>query len=179
MTTEDGQMPDPIEEVADAENGVQDTPASMDEVRKLRAEAKQRRLEAKSLAEELAQYKAAQQAAEQAKLTEQQQYQQLYEQEKERAAQLAAQMQQLEQSHLRQRIATEFGLPPTFASRLLGSTEDELRADAKAMLDEMPKAQVPELNGGARTTVRRPGGSVDPNQIGMLYGVNPAYLPKQ
>jgi len=178
MTTEDGQMPDPIDEAPDGENAATDAPANMDELRKLRAEAKQRRLEAKSLAEKLAEFERKAEEAKKAELAEQQQYQQLYEQEKQRAAQIEAQMKQMQHDHLRQRIATEAGLPAVFAARLMGETEEELRADAKAMLDEMPKVTVPELNGGARTT-RRPTGSVDPNQIGMLYGVNPTYLPKQ
>lgn len=41
-----------------------------------------------------------------------------------------------EQAALRQRVAIEEGLPPKFASRLTGDTEDELRADAKETFGE-------------------------------------------
>lgn len=41
-----------------------------------------------------------------------------------------------EMAALRQRIAIEEGLPPKFASRLTGDSEDELRADAKDTFGE-------------------------------------------
>lgn len=41
-----------------------------------------------------------------------------------------------EQAAMRQRVAIEEGLPPKFASRLTGETEDELRADAKETFGE-------------------------------------------
>jgi len=41
---------------------------------------------------------------------------------------------------LKQRIAAEESLPPELATRLAGETEDELRADAKALGKLLPKA---------------------------------------
>jgi hypothetical protein len=49
----------------------------------------------------------------------------------QKAAEAEARAAAAEQAALRQRIAIEEGLPPKFASRLTGETEDELRADAK------------------------------------------------
>jgi len=55
-----------------------------------------------------------------------------------------------EQAALRQRIAVEEGLPPKFASRLTGDTEDELRADAKDTFGEFI-GQAPSFDHGARS----------------------------
>lgn len=53
-----------------------------------------------------------------------------------------------EAAALRQRIAIEEGLPPKFASRLTGETEDELRADAKDTFGEFIKT--PSFDHGPR-----------------------------
>lgn len=54
-----------------------------------------------------------------------------------------------EAAALRQRIAIEEGLPPKFAPRLTGETEDELRADAKETFGEFINQQ-PSFDHGAR-----------------------------
>ena len=47
---------------------------------------------------------------------------------------LKAKVQQYESSSLKTRIALETGLPYQMASRLSGTTEDEIKADAEAMV---------------------------------------------
>lgn len=54
----------------------------------------------------------------------------------QKAAEIEARAAAAEQAALRQRVAIEEGLPPKFASRLTGETEDELRADAKETFGE-------------------------------------------
>lgn len=54
----------------------------------------------------------------------------------QKAAENEARAAAAEQAALRQRIAIEEGLPPKFATRLTGETEDELRADAKETFGE-------------------------------------------
>lgn len=54
----------------------------------------------------------------------------------QKAAEFEARAAAAEQAALRQRVAIEEGLPPKFASRLTGETEDELRADAKETFGE-------------------------------------------
>lgn len=54
---------------------------------------------------------------------------------------------------LRTRVAAEVGLPAQFAERLRGMTEEEIKADAKALLEVIPKPQ--KANPGATN----PGGA--------------------
>lgn len=66
----------------------------------------------------------------------------------QQAAEAAARADAAEKAALRQRIAIEEGLPPKFASRLTGETEDELRADAKDTFGEF--ITQPSFDHGAR-----------------------------
>lgn len=65
----------------------------------------------------------------------------------------------LKASQLRSKVANEFKLPTEMASRLQGSTEEELRADAKTLAELVStnKAVVLPLHGGST------GGSTDKN----------------
>lgn len=54
---------------------------------------------------------------------------------------------------LRYRVATTKAVPADLVDRLRGESEDELSADADALLDRLrPANQVPSFNGGPRTT---------------------------
>lgn len=66
----------------------------------------------------------------------------------QKAAESDSRASAAEQAALRQRIAIEEGLPPKFASRLTGDTEDELRADAKDTFGEFINQQ--SFDHGAR-----------------------------
>lgn len=65
----------------------------------------------------------------------------------------------LKASQLRSKVANEFKLPTEMASRLQGSTEEELRADAKTLAELVStnKTVVLPLHGGST------GGSTDKN----------------
>ena len=73
--------------------------------------------------------------------TEQQRIQAEREAAVQRAAEAEARAEAAEKDAMRQRIAIEEGLPPKFASRLTGETEDELRADAKETFGEFITTQ--------------------------------------
>lgn len=104
-----------------------------------------------------------------------------------------AELNRLQLDNLKRAIAQETGLPPALATRLQGSTEDELKADAKALLETIPKAapNAPKLGatnpgGGAsggeteaqrRARIWSPGGGMfDPNAVrqqgGGVFTVN-------
>lgn len=59
-----------------------------------------------------------------------------------------------EQKLLRQRVAADKKLPPALADRLRGSTEEEMAADADALLAGLPKPNTPSFDGGVRQTAK-------------------------
>jgi len=76
---------------------------------------------------------------------------------KKEAETLRAQADAATRSVLQRDIAAEVGLPATFAARIVGADRDAMLADAKAMLEALPKASTPQLNatnpgGGAAVT---------------------------
>lgn len=60
------------------------------------------------------------------------------------AAQTAAKQAQI--AVLKKEIAEKTGLPAALALRLAGETPDEIEADAKALLEALPKKTAPNLN---------------------------------
>ena len=90
-------------------------------------------------------------------------------------------MKKLHLSNLRREVAQATGLPPQLASRLIGENEDELTADAKALLATLPAPQAPNLNGGAGGGERRTAGpgmtEAERKELAAIYGVKPEYLP--
>ena len=70
----------------------------------------------------------------------------------------------LQRATLQRQAAEKVGLPAVFADRLKGETPDELEADAKAILEALPKAQQPKgnpTNPGANAT----GGETDTQRL--------------
>ena len=107
-------------------------------IRGLRRENASRRNELKEAKQQLEQVTKAQEAAETAKLAEQNKWQELYEQEKVAREKLVHDLQAAEMKALRTTIAAEFNLPPQLASRLVGTDEDSLRADAEELAKLIP-----------------------------------------
>jgi hypothetical protein len=101
-------------------------------IKELRGENASHR-QAKKQAEKAADDAARKAAEEQGK------YKELYEQEFAKRESAEMQAQWLELEALKTRIANEVGLPPQLASRLTGETEDEIKADAQAVLALLPK----------------------------------------
>ncbi len=64
-----------------------------------------------------------------------------------RAQELEAKVRQLEFGKLQHDIATKVGLPAVLADRIKGETPEEMEADAKTLLEALPKKTAP--NAGA------------------------------
>ena len=84
------------------------------------------------------QLEADQKAKQQAEMTELQKAQ-------ARAAELEAQLNAVTRRQMQSEIAAKVGLPPAFASRLVGETAEEMEADALAILEALPKPQQPAV----------------------------------
>lgn len=102
---------------------------------KLEAEAK----EGKKASKELAALKDAEQKRKEAELSE-------LERANKRIAELEAKTLAAERRELQNSVAAKVGLPAAFASRIQGETEDDMEADAKALLAAMPAAVPPKGN---------------------------------
>lgn len=99
-------------------------------IEKLRAENK----EAAKAKKRLEEYERAEAARKEAEMTE-------AEKATKRAAELEAKLKAYERSDAQRKAAEKVGLPPALATRLMGETPEELEADAKALLDSLPKQE--------------------------------------
>lgn len=145
------------------------TQAEVNEIVKARLQREQTR------AQETAQ-KAAQEAEAKA-LAEQGKFKELY--EKLQADNTAAQqrIRDMETAALRRDVATKFNLPAGLADRLRGSTAEELEADAKLLLDAMPKPAAPNINANGGTTLTEAQmTAAKASELAAIYGVNPKYF---
>lgn len=123
-------------------------------------EARKSKAEAEALRKELEGYKRREDEARKATLTEQQRVQ-------EERDTLAAENARLKQTAMQQRIAAEFKLPATLATRLIGTDEDSLRADAEDLAKLMPKPKVgtptdPVRDQGGKRSYKRSELQADP-----------------
>lgn len=117
--------------------------------------------------------KAKREATEQ-ELKEKQEWQKIAEAKEAEAKTLQQQLNELTHKQLQADIAAKVGLPSVLATRLQGNTPEELEADAKALLETLPKAESKQKSPGLHPT--NPGGTdKDPNLtaqqlIQKLYG---------
>jgi len=126
-------------------------------------------------------------AAEQQRLEEQNEFKALYEKERQKRETAMAEMKALQLKSMRRSIAADVGLPNGLADRLQGETEDEIKADAEALLKTLPKPAAPNLDGGAGNTKRKTPDApswdeikeqaarlnVNPRHMAVQYGVTP------
>lgn len=127
-------------------------------IKDLRAsEAKIRRSskEGKDAQRRLAELETANKAAEEKRLADQNDYKTLYEKEKAAREKAESDYAGASLSALKTRVAVETGLPPKWADRLNGTTEDELRADAEDLLKDMPKKEAEQTPAGQQPGQRR------------------------
>jgi len=52
-----------------------------------------------------------------------------------------SELEQMKLNEKKREVAQEIGLPPAFALRIQGATPEEMKADAQALLDAMPKGK--------------------------------------
>lgn len=81
-------------------------------------------------------------------LAEQGNYKALYEKAEQDKKDALERATKLERAALQAQVAKAVGLPEALASRLVGDTEQDLEADAKAMLAALPKPAAPNINSG-------------------------------
>lgn len=81
----------------------------------------------------------AREKAEQEAAAKNQEYEKLAKINEEKAAKLEAELKSLKLSELRRAVAEKVGIPAALASRLIGETAEALEADAKALLETLPK----------------------------------------
>ncbi|MCC6614225.1 MAG: hypothetical protein IT320_12155 [Anaerolineae bacterium] len=137
---------------------VKDPTKAYEEIQKLRTEAAERRTALKALEDAKAKREADEAKANEAKLKEQSEFKALAETLQAERDKLKADIEALTLNGLRAKIAAEFQLPPAFAERLKGATEEELKADAEALKAALPaQPQTPGRPGGTTTPV--PGGT--------------------
>jgi hypothetical protein len=112
---------------------------------------------------------------------EQGEYRKLYEAEKASREAAIAEMKAIQVKNLKHQIAADVGLPNGLASRLQGETEEEIKADAEALLATLPKTTAPKLDGGAGgVRTDKPAKSEDEiKELAALYGVSVEHLRNQ
>lgn len=137
---------------------------------------------AKERAKQEAAVKKTQEEADRKAAEQQGQYEKLYKETQVKLEAAEAKARLAEHANLQREAAAKVGLPPAFASRLLGETAEDLEADAKALLASIPKPTAPNLNnesgaGGkpsARTVTLPPGETLE--RAAAKLGVNPQYM---
>lgn len=142
-TTAAGETPAQAETVQDTAQAVEtwedgkpfDPATAKALIEKLRAENKQLKPAAKKAQD----YEAKLRAQEDADKSEIQRM-------KERLEQAEKELQGTKRRETQRKIAAKFGLPDALADRLHGDTEDEMEADAKELLEAMPKRQAAPVN---------------------------------
>jgi len=136
---------------------------------------KERLQRAEAKAQETAQ-KATQEAEAKA-LAEQGKFKELYEKLQADNAAATQRIKDMEMTSLRRDVASKLGLPAGLADRLRGDTAEALEADAKALLEAMPKAAAPNINASAGTGLTDAQiTKAQANELAAIYGVNPKYL---
>lgn len=192
------QPPQAPEKSSDAHGG-DDSAAktfSADYVKELRDEAAKWRKEFRSLEAKLSTFEQSKTEAEEAKLKEQNQYKELLEKRTREYEQLKADLERERVGNLRLRIGSELGLSPALQLRLVGSTEEELREDAKGLITALgldkpkadpqptqPPAPAPTPTQPARSQTTavapdgKPTGETDEQRRARLYARGAANSP--
>lgn len=177
--TQDGTSTDPTAASAPAVAKNTDPTAEQHMIPKARFDEVNQQLKALK-AEQAKAAKAAEQA-EAERLKQQNEYKTLYENAVKAQEEAQAKAAALELASLKRQVADAVKLPAALASRLQGTTEEELTADAKALLETLPKPAAPALDGGAGKKgngVNAPSWAEIQEQAAR-FGVNPRHLAQQ
>lgn len=136
--------PTPTPETQPAQNADAGKMFTQDELNKLikerldRERAKQTKAASKAKAD-----------AEKKALEEQKKFQELYETEKAEREKLARDMEALRIQGLRRDIAAKHNVPSGLIARIQGSTEEEIEADVKLLIQALPTQRPPSLDSKA------------------------------
>ena len=116
----------------------QEQQVELEKTRKALKEANKEAAERRKRLEELEKAEADRKAAE---MTEAEKQQARIKELEEKAQQYELKLKESERRELQRRIAKEAGLPEGLAERLRGETEEEMAADAKTVLELLPKQE--------------------------------------
>lgn len=122
--------------------------------------------------------KAAQLAAEKA-AADQGEFKRLYEEAKGKLEVTEARAKAAELAHLKAKVGNELKLPSSLVDRLRGETEDELRADATALIAALPKPAASTDAGAGLGGGQQPAQGLTDDQIKEMaarYGVSFRHL---
>lgn len=177
----EGEQQEPVQ--PSEPEGEQQDSFDREYVEKLRQEAAKYRTQLRELEAAEEERQSEREAAEQKRLEEQQKFQELYEKEKAKREAAEAQRQALELTSLKRRVADEVGLPKALAERLQGETEEDITADAKALLKTLPRPDAPNLDGGAGKGGKGAGNNAptwqEIQEQAAQFGVNARFLAEQ
>ena len=123
----------------------------------------------------------AQTEAERKALIEQNKFKELYEAEQAEKAAALEKAQALELSIIKRDVAATLNVPSGLISRIMGSTREEIEADAKALMAALPKSTAPSLDSKAGGGKAGNPGVTDGEiqEMAAQMGVSAEYLKKQ
>ena len=130
--------------------------------------------------------KAAEKAAAEAErkaAEEQGEYKKLYEKLQGQLTEAEQKAAELEAARLRETVARKHNLPDALAERLRGETEEDLEADAKTLLEAMPKPAAPNTttdatNGVGNASPAQTMSEAEVQELAAVYGVSVDGLKK-
>lgn len=154
-----GQAPD-----ADAKSEAKTF--SEDYVNDLRKENAKWRTQVRDFEARLAKFEQVEAERQELTLKEQAKFEELAQKYAQERDALRAELAKRELDLLRGRIATEYALPPALAARLVGSSEDELRADAESLKGLIPAAPTPAAQPPTPAQATRPTTTTTPIPTG-------------
>jgi rRNA-processing protein FCF1 len=137
--TTTGEMPTqptPVSETQPAAPQAQSPESLLAELEKTRAALKEANKEAASRRKRLEELESAETKKNEASMSELEKLQ-------KRLQETEAKLTAKEKAETRRAVAEKVGIPAAFADRLKGETPEELEADAKALLEVLPKTQAP------------------------------------
>lgn len=133
--------------------------------------------ELKQLKKLAAQEQKQRETAEAERLKEQGKYEQLFQKAQAELEQERQRAKALEIAGIRRDVAARLQLPVGLVDRLRGDTEDEIEADAKALLAALPKPQAPNINAGDASAKGKPSilDGMDIDNLAARLGISAKY----
>lgn len=111
------------------------------ELEKARSALKERNKEEAARRKKLEELEAAEEGRKKAAMTESEKAAARIKELEALAAEKDNQIKQAERRELQRKVAKEVGIPEVFASRIAGDTEEDMTADAKTILEALPKPE--------------------------------------
>jgi len=187
--TGDKSTPDPAADKDAPPDWVKDPAKAYAEIQKLRDENAGHRKTSNETKDRLDKIEAERKKKEETDLATEKKFEDLAKKAQTERDQALADLQTEKLNSLRTRVGMEFKLPVSLISRLKGSTEDELKADAAALVKDLgldkpaetPPSPKDKPAGGRQVTTVAPGGppagETDAERRARLYKQGPQHTP--